>query len=388
VDGDKKPYSEKSDRTNVLYTIPTLNIGGTQIKLIRMVKALNKEIFNPIICCYRSSGTLYDRLELKGCNIHVLNRKNKFDIRIVTDLLKIIRKEKIDITHNLIGGNIWGRIAGILGGVKVIIGTEESLRYWQRWYDLVIARVLSLFTDVLICNSEATKRVAVQKTGISSEKFEVVYNSVDTVSMEKISGDRVKILNSLELPEECFLVVCLSRFDPRKGHPQLIRAIRYIKDRRPEETIRLLLLGEGQTYKSLFSLVEDQDLREEVRFHGFREDALEILSVSDCLVLPSLEEGFGNTLIEAMVLSIPVIGTRVGGIPEIVEDEVNGLLVEPGNSEEIGDAIIKIMRDGSLSKTLVSGGRETVKSRFSDDIVFRQYEELYLNLLEAKRMLP
>jgi glycosyltransferase involved in cell wall biosynthesis len=146
----------------------------------------------------------------------------------------------------------------------------------------------------------------------------------------------------------------------------------------------LVIVGEGYLMESLESLVRRLDLSAAVMFTGFLEDVPQIIATFDVAVLPSYFEGMGRVLLEAMAMEKPVVGTRVGGIPDLIEEGVNGYLVSPGNEEELASGLLKILNDKNLAAKMGEAGRKKMTDRFSAETMVRSIEKVYLELLEKK----
>jgi glycosyltransferase involved in cell wall biosynthesis len=167
-----------------------------------------------------------------------------------------------------------------------------------------------------------------------------------------------------------------------KGHAFLIRAFRKIVEENSQA--RLVIVGEGYLMESLRALVSQLELSETVIFTGFLEDVPQIIATFDVAVLPSYFEGMGRVLLEAMAMEKPVVGTRVGGIPDLVEQGLNGYLVSPGNGKELASAILKILNDKDLALKMGQAGRKKMTDRFSAESMVRSIEEVYSELLKKK----
>ena len=152
-----------------------------------------------------------------------------------------------------------------------------------------------------------------------------------------------------------------------------------------ERPVRLLVAGTGPFEAEYRRQVRELGIEDIVIFTGFRRDIADLMAAADLLVLPSLAEAFGLALTEAMYLGTPVVASRVGGIPEIVRDGVDGLLVPPGSPEALTAALVRLIRDPALRHSLAKDARQWVSDRFQFQTMVRRYEEVYDELFESKR---
>lgn len=167
-----------------------------------------------------------------------------------------------------------------------------------------------------------------------------------------------------------------------KGHAVLINAFKELK--KEIKDARLVIVGEGYLYDELLGMVDMHCLKDSVLFTGFQMDVSEIISTFDVAVLPSFFEGMGRVLLEAMAMEKPVVASRVGGIPDLLEHGINGFLVRPGNVEELTEALKKILTDRRLAESMGKQGRKRIKEQFSADVMAQSIQKLYSELLTRK----
>ncbi len=226
----------------------------------------------------------------------------------------------------------------------------------ERWAAGRSARVL--------CVSRAVANSVVEAKLTGAEKVEVVYNGID-IERFPLAGDR-----------EGEKVVCVGSLAPHKGQEVLVRAMREVREHVPNAT--LALIGEGSERTGLERLVYELKLKGAVRFIGQVGEVHRYLHDARLFVLPSLKrEGLGIALLEAMSTGLAVVAADCGGISEVVEHGVNGLLVPPGNIRALSSAIVRLLKDTALSDQLASNGRATIVERFTLEKVCRLLLEIY-----------
>jgi glycosyltransferase involved in cell wall biosynthesis len=211
-----------------------------------------------------------------------------------------------------------------------------------------------------------------KKEGIPEEHISVVHNAIDVKQYASISANGKR--KELGIPARDRVIAAVGRLSPEKGHLDLIRAFPAIKAGFPD--CRLLIIGDGPLLNSLQESAKLLSIPG-IHFLGFRNDVHEILPILDVFVLPSRTEGFPNVVLEAFAHRIPVVATCVGGIPDIVRNNVNGILVQPGRPELLSGAVIGCLADRRQGASMGYRGHELVKSRFNWDLQTGKLESIY-----------
>ena len=175
-------------------------------------------------------------------------------------------------------------------------------------------------------------------------------------------------------------ILVAARLHPEKGYEHLLDAIRVLKEKARHPFV-LLIAGEGPFEKEYRERTRRLGCEGLVRFMGFRNDLFDFMVASDVFVLPSVAEAFGLVLVEALHLGVPVVATRVGGIPEIVDHGADGILVPPADSTALAAALMVLLSNGVRRSQLAGAGRSKVVERFSIERMIRAYEGLYDELL-------
>jgi glycosyltransferase involved in cell wall biosynthesis len=216
------------------------------------------------------------------------------------------------------------------------------------------------------------------------EKVQVVLNGIDFERVRPSSpGGRSRIRKEIGAENE-YLLLIVARLSPEKGHHYLFEALPEI-GRRASKPVRLLVAGDGTFEAAYRKEVSAIGCNEMVTFLGFRKDSPDLIAAADLLILPSLAEAFGLVLTEALYLGTPVVATRVGGIPEIVDDGIDGTLVPPADSEALASAIIELLENPERRQRLAGAGREKVLKRFRFEDMVRSYEGIYANVAAHQR---
>ena len=272
----------------------------------------------------------------------------------------------------------------VVGNVNDTYAAEgRSVMYYRQFYSDWLSRWLyyrflkvcerNVYSKIgaIIANSNYTAKVLMEKYSLSPRRIKVCYKAINPEQYASVLSTRT--LSSHNAPK-CVLFVGSNM--QRKGLPVLIRAAPYILASLPET--EFWVVGEDRCIRRMKELCYAEGVERAFRFWGWRShsDLLKLYSQADVLAIPSLVEAFGVVFLEAMACGIPVVGTYAGGIPEIIEDGYNGLLVSPGDHLQLAQAIIWLLKDGDLRAHLVKGGIETIH-RFSIQRMMQCTYEVY-----------
>ncbi|MEK6622407.1 MAG: glycosyltransferase family 4 protein [Planctomycetota bacterium] len=307
------------------------------------------------------------------------------DIRALISLYALIVKGGFDVVHcHTSKGGFLGRIAARLANARVIIYSphgdifEGYFGKTKTFVFTVLERFAARFTDKIITLTKNGISPYI-KAGIGKEsQFDYIYNGVDVASLEKKKCDTMQKRRELGIDAGSFVVVTAGRLVPVKGQAFLISAMSGIVKEAPN--VMLVVLGDGELRSRLEEQARALKLEDRVLFTGMRNDVPEIVSCCDVFALPSVNEGFGVVLLEAMAVKCPIVATGVGGVPEVILDGITGILVPPKDPAQLAQAILKLMKDPQLSARLAGSGYQRLKTHFDIQITVSKTELLYKNL--------
>jgi glycosyltransferase involved in cell wall biosynthesis len=371
-------------RRKVVHLVEDLEIGGLERVIASIALGLDRAKYEVEVWCLVRGGEIAEELANKGVAVKVLGMDSYHNPLQVLALLHLIRKENAHILHTHgYFGNTFGRLAAILAKTHVIIAHVHTPYSSFKKRNIMMERFLSLFTDKIVCVSQAVKRFVVEVEGINEKKTSLIYNGVGEPRLFEMDSYEPVNRKSLGISDKDFVVITVASLTPHKGHRVLIDAARVVT--KSYENVRFLIAGDGPLRNELESYTKEAGLSSKVVFTGQRKDIATLLSLGDFFVLPSIErEGLGIALIEAMAAGLPVIGTRLGGIPEVIEDRVNGLLVAPGNAGELATAIEKLASDRSMKAKMGMNGKQLYELKFTADKMTWEIEFLYEDLLRRR----
>jgi glycosyltransferase involved in cell wall biosynthesis len=369
---------------NILHIVEDLKVGGLEKVLASIVLSLDKTKYNIQVWCLARGGDTAQALIDKGISLKILNLESYYNPLNILKLGIAMKKERFQLihAHGYFAGT-FGRLAAILARVPAIIVHVHSTYYHYSKRNLLIEKFLSYFTDRIICVSQAVERFVTVNERIRKEKTCLIYNAVEPPDYLMNDQQRRKMRASLGFDAEAIIIAVVASLTANKGHGLLISSFQQIFSTHP--WIRLLIVGDGPLRGQLETEVQRQQMDAAIVFTGIRKDVFELLQASDILVLPSIiREGLSLALIEAMSACLPVVGTAVGGIPEVIEDGENGFLVSPGSSEQLAEALKKLVNDQALRTGLGRRGRQIYEEKFTMPKMIQQIETLYDQLLAEK----
>jgi len=366
----------KTNRKNILHVVEDLRIGGLERVIESIVVGLDREKYRVEVWCLARGGEVAESLTRRGVPVRVLGLMSYYNPFRVLDLARRMKEEQFDVVHSHgYFASTFARMAAFLAGVPVIIQHLHTtyLNYKRR--NVRIENLFSLFSDRVICVSRAVQEFAVETLGIHPNRTCVIYNTAST-SRNLPPGDLACLRRSLGIEEGDFVIATIASLRKNKGHEVLLEALHRLSADRPR--IRCLVVGDGPLRRFLEEEASRLGLEKQVLFLGLQPDVSPYLKLSHALVLATIfREGLSVALIEGAAAGLPLIGSDIGGIPEVITDQANGFLIRPGDSVGLAEAIAKLMTNRQLRLTMGIRSREIYRSRFSPEIMIRRIEELY-----------
>lgn len=379
----------------ILHIINSLDIGGNERFLLQLLEHLPRERFHQEVCVPDRGKDATRDLEEECRRLHtriaVIRALGNLDARVLLKLKRQIVRGRFDIVHtHLIYSQIYGRLAARAARAKRVVSSEQNVyeakaRAPFRWLE----RKLSGQTDCIIACSNRVREHLTRNVGVNPLKVVVVPNAVDTnvffpIGRESALFEKVKsVRRELGIREGDVVIGSVGHLSPQKGQKFLVAAIPLVRARYPRA--KFVLVGKPTLRKELQEQARGLGVKEAVRFAGIRGDVPILLNCFDVFVLPSLWEGFGTAIIEALACGVPVVASRVGGIPEIIEHGVDGLLVPAGHARPLAENVIRLLDDSSLRKDMVYRGLRKAMGRFSVGRMVETMAKVYLQMFYSTK---
>lgn len=382
------------NKIKILHIITRLDRGGSSRIVLTLVKSLPKESYQLTIVTGLTrfpEENLEDYSYITGVKILYLNQLRR-SINVVLDLISffrlflIIKRERPVIVHTHTSkAGILGRWAAKLAGVPIIIHMPHGHIFYgyfgrlKTMFFIFLERITASITDKIITLTEQGKSEHIKFNIAKDDKFITIHNGIE---VEKYLNAKIDFLNKkrqLGIQESKPVITMIARLEPVKGHIYFLEAIKGVIKQFPEA--KALIVGDGSLRKKLEDLAKKLNIFNRVIFLGERQDTLELISISDLIVLSSLNEGLGLVLLEAGILGKPVVATKVGGICEVVLDSRTGILIPPEDSQALADAILKLSKDKQLYNRMSIEAKEWVARNFSQQQMINKFNLFYEELL-------
>lgn len=364
----------------VLHVFVTLPVGGAEQLLVSMVNNFDSNI-KSIICCICNKGEIGEKLEKEGYKIIALNKlhKNGWDSSIVGDLCYIIRKYNIDLIHGqLYHSNLYSRFAARRENIPAIISIHNTYNKQKKLHRRLINRYLLKYTSAIIVGSDDIKKDVVKYDRAPDKLIHIIPNSINLSSVQtSLSCESAR--KNLGLSGDDIILGTIGRLEEQKGHTFLINALAILKQKKYD--LKLLIVGDGRLRNELENQVVKLSLESQVIFLGTRTDLGSIFPAINIFVMPSLWEGLSLAMLTAMAAGLPVIATDVGGVRDILEGNSCGLVVSPKDSEELSNAVIRLIEDQRLLLKYADKGKEIVYNNYSDQSMVKKIQNMYIGII-------
>ena len=395
--------TSKTHRLHVVHLIEALGPGGAERLLYTNIKHFDPEqIRSTVITVYPHATHWLEPIEALGVPVVCLNCNSPRDIpKGIRTLRTWLLENKPDLIHtHLWAANIIGRVAGRLTKTPVISSVHNPDHEAEAWADgadvsLIkrrIVRALDRWTAHagnrrMIAVSRYVKQSANRHLGISLGAIEVVYNPIDVDLINTAPGaSRDELLRSCGLPAESLILLNVARVSPQKGLLYALRALPAILQRYP--SAQLLSVGattDPAWHKQLEREAAQLGVTDQFHLLGTRRDVIDFLRACDVFIFPSLYEGLGIALIEAMAAGCACVASSAGPIPEVVTDGEDGILVPPGDPEAIAAAVCQLLDDQPLRIRLGAAARKSALSRFQPHQSAATLTRIYRESVEQKQ---
>lgn len=346
-----------------------------------LVLALNKERFNVIFIYLRGYGDEKNLLKEAGYEVFYLSnikRSNTFRFSILFRLVRILKEHNVDIIHcHAHKSTVYGTVAAVLAKTPVVMAHVHGLGRSRNFRRKLINYFLFKKINKIVPVAKSVREDVLKNNwSVPEEKIFVLENSIDYRRFADVSISKEDAKRILGLPSDAFVFGTIGRLAPTKGQLYLIEAFAKVKQKLPKSM--LLLIGDGRLENVLRAEASKTGFGKSIHFFGRRTDIPQILKALDVFVFPSVAEGFGLALAEAMAVGVPCIATEVGGIPEIISGNNVGALVPPKDSEALAQAMISIANmTGEKLEKQVEKAQNRVRQFYSHQIVREKLIKLY-----------
>ena len=363
-------------RVLTLVDKPTVTGGAERLAAVVAMK-LDPARFESVLCASRKTDEpLLDReLEEAGIGVLALGRRSTLDLLAWRPLVSLLR-DGVDVVHaHMFGSNVWGTVLGRLSGVPVVVAHEHTWSFQGRPLRRFLDRELvARWADVFVAVSAEDRRKMIEVEGVDPAKIRLIPNGIPSPANGAVADVRAEL--GIEPGAPVLGVVCELR--AQKALEVLFEAAALLLPEFP--SLKVLVAGDGPERARLEEAALRLGVADTVLFLGIRRDVPAVLAAVDVAVLSSDYEGSPLSVMEYMAAAKPVVSTRVGGVPELLAEDVHGLLVQPRDPEALAEAVARLLRDPALAKRLGAEGRQRQQREFSLEAMVHRIEDLYEEL--------
>ncbi len=386
-----------AQRVRLLKFLTAFGVGGTERQAVGLARSLDPSRFAVALACLRRWGAFLEEIEASGLALTEYPIDRLYGGRALRQQLRFgrdLRRCRIQVVHtyNFYPTIFAVPVARMVGVPRIVVSIRDTGVYLSPWQRRV-QRAVCRLADRITANAEAVREWLVAD-GYDARRISVIRNGLDVT---RFATPRAHdgLRRELGLPAGAPIVAALSRLQPMKGLEDFLEASALVARRVP--SARFLVVGDNHVARDgvvvpeveyrrrLEARARGLGIAERVVFAGLRRDVPEVLAEVSVSVLPSLSEGLSNVLLESMAAGVPVVATRVGGNPEVVDDGRTGLLVPPREPAALAGAICTILENSRLADGFGAAGRRRVTEHFSNERMTGETERLYLGLLATAR---
>ena len=383
------------DKVKILFISHSADLFGAEQNLLDIIIGLDKQLFDVFLVCPRK-GALEEKARKVGIRTFLLTYKywlmrEKFSWRYflylpinfigIFRIKRLIDDLKIDLVYTNTCTTISGALASKICRKKHIWHIHESIGNQNLFFNLWgthknVFTIIYLLSNRIVVNSNAVKLQFPEKY---HDKITVIYNGFDIKSYSLNDEAKIDLRKKYGIKAENRVISVIGSISGRKGQKNMISAMPFILSKHP--LAKLIIAGVSSDPKKryerdLWNIISLRHLNDAVKFVGFIDDISEIYKITDCLVVPSNDEPFGRVVVEAMLFGVPVIATKVGGIPEIIENKRNGILIESNEPSVIANAVIDLLNNNTTAKSYIEEAKRNAVDRFGMQNMVKRIEEI------------
>jgi glycosyltransferase involved in cell wall biosynthesis len=374
-----------SGKLRVVTLVDRLGTRGAERLAIQTTTRLDPERFERTLCASRRFDVAVSKrhvanalrdLEEAGVRVVGLKRTSARQVWAWWPFYRLLRKERIDALHcHKFGSNLWGTAIGRMARVPVIVAHEHTWSFEGKpWRRIVDREVIARGSSAFIAVSREDRRRMIEIEGIDPDDVTFIPNGIPAPPPPSGADVRAELGIAPDAP----LIGTVSALHPQKALDVLLRATAALVGQFPG--LKVLIAGEGDRRFALEDLATELGLEDTVMFLGVRTDVPDVLAALDIAVSSSDFEGSPLSVMEYMEAARPVVATRVGGVPDLIDDGVHGRLVEPQDPEAFAAAVAELLRDPERAREMGRRGQQRRREEFDIDVMVKRLEELYVEL--------
>ncbi len=355
--------------------------GGAEHHILSVLQKSNKERVESFLCCITrvtpSNLSLFKKAQGFDSEHTFLSYK-LFNFAHISEILLLVKKYHIDILHcHGYKANFLGLISAKLcktPAITTIHGwTQTNLKL--KLYKLLDILIIRLFSKIIVVSK--TLKSEIIKTGVSERKIQVISNGINLSKFDSANNPKT-LKDNLAIPLHYKVIGIVGRLDREKGHIYFLRAAKFILSEYSD--VYFLIIGDGPLRHDLEALVNKMNIKNNVIFTGYQENPMDFLSLLDIFVISSKNEGLPLALLEAMAMKKAVVAFGVGAIPDILKNDLSGIIVKPGDWHELATNILNLIKNDKKRSIFGEVCRKIVEEEYTDSRMVTSLEKIYENL--------
>jgi len=330
------------------------------------------------VCVIIGRGEIGKKLEEWRIPVYYLELKNILDLKVIFRYYKVLKRFIPDVQVNyLIHADIFGRIFGRIFKIKKIVSYIRNIHKAKKLL-MFLDRSTLLLSSFILTNSETSRKYYMKKMGAKKNKIACIPNGFNLSRIKKIKINNFEKRKEIGISNKAILIGSIARMEKQKDIPTLLKAFKIVQKKHSKA--RLLLIGHGSQEKYIKTLSENLDVFNEVMMLKKRVDVLELISIMDIFILPSLNEGMSNALLEAMAMKKVIITSDICENVELVKNEIDGLNFEKENYDNLADKIMEVMEGKHDIESFKKNAFEKVRDNYDLEIIKNAFENFLLKI--------
>lgn len=366
-------------KLNILFANSIQMFAGGEVWMLTTIDELKRRGHQVTLLC-RPNTKLAERARHQGIDLITLKMRGDFDPVTIFHIYRLLKNKRIDVILNNMEKEL--RLSGVaakLARIQAVVsrrGIDYPLKNKLRY-----RFTYNFLTTRIVANSESTKRSLLSNAPwLNPNRIQVIYNGIDPDKYSE--NETTDLREEFNVPKDSPIIGFVGQLNERKGFDTLLPAFNLLLQNVPNAI--LLIAGKGDTLEQIKHFADENQIKNNIKLIGFRDDVPNIMRTIDLLVLPSWWEGFGIVLIEAMAASKPVITTNISSMPEIITHAETGLIVSAKNIEELYEAMHQLITDSAETKKMGQRAHKVVEMRFTLQRMVDQYENLFFELARVE----
>jgi glycosyltransferase involved in cell wall biosynthesis len=362
----------------ICFVIPTLAIGGTERQLVQLMHGLAPD-FEMTVICTGQAGVLAEDVRRLGAEVYALEAGSGWNLTLSRRIQTIFRSHRPDIVHALLFGFDYPAVrAARKTGTPVVISGRRQLAHWKKPRHLRLQRRANAYVDSIVANCQAAADFAADQERADSSNYRVIHNGIEADAYLS-DADPDETRQRLGIPSEREIIGIVANFSPVKDHALFLEIAGDLMSQR--ENLHFLMVGGGPRHKDIMRTVRHRGWADRFTRYTASDDIADLYAIMSAMVLCSKSEGSPNAVLEAMAACRPVVAANVGGVPELVDHERTGLIVDSRKPADFANALLHLLTHPEEAIAMGESAGDVVRRQFTISKMVQAHRDLYLELL-------